>query len=154
VKRYILSTAGANQVGCASRIVRNQIVLLPCTCMHTHTCMSTANNNSTRATCIAGRRVGRGGDLSIPVLHGYILYPDILAGYKKKILFILSIFLKSIYSYQMHFQEYVNLKKYAHFIILDLSQKYSKLDLVCKFFFKYPISSTPTWYGNKKKRKT
>jgi hypothetical protein len=54
----------------------------------------------------------------------------------------------------MHIQEYVNLKKYAHFINLDISQKYSKLDLVCKFFLKYPISSTPTWYEKKKKKKT
>jgi len=62
-------------------------------------------------------------------------------------------FLNSIYSYQMHIQEYVNLKKYAHFINLDISQKYSKLDLVCKFFLKYPISSTPTWYEKEKKKK-
>lgn len=62
-------------------------------------------------------------------------------------------FLNSIYSYQMHIQEYVNLKKYAHFINLDISQKYSKLDLVCKFFLKYSISSTPTWYEKEKKKK-
>jgi hypothetical protein len=53
----------------------------------------------------------------------------------------------------MHIQEYVNLKKYAHFINLDISQKYSKLDLVCKFFLKYSISSTPTWYEKEKKKK-
>jgi len=52
----------------------------------------------------------------------------------------------------MHIQEYVNGKKYAHFINLDISQKYSKLDLVCKFFLKYSISSTPTWYEKEKKK--
>jgi len=54
--------------------------------------------------------------LSIPVLHGYIIYPDILAGYKNFLIFILSYFLK---------------------INILLSNAYSrvcKLEKICSFY--------------------
>lgn len=132
VKGHILSTAGANQVGCASQIVGHQIVLLSCTCMHTHTCMSTVNN-SARANLHFGGGIGGGGFEYTSVVRVYHLPGYTRWVHVKYIIYFILFLLKSISSYQMRVQGYINLNKYAYFITLNISQKYSKLDPYASF---------------------
>ncbi len=51
----------------------------------------------------------------------------------------------------MRIQGYINLKKYAYFITLNISQKILQTRPVCNFL-KAPNSSIPTWYEKEKEK--